>query len=62
MLNTSILIVLVQIRVVHLRMLSAGLHLAVLRPNLSETRLQIAVSEELQADHDHWWFALFCST
>ena len=62
MLNTFILIVLIQFRVLRLRMLSTGLHLAILRPNLSETRLQMAVSEELQADHDHWWFALFCST
>ena len=51
-LSTSILIELVQIRIVHLRMLPAGRHLAVLRPNLSETKLQMAVSEELQAAHD----------
>ena len=52
MLNPSILIVLIQIRVVGLSMLSTGLHLALLRPNLSATRLQMAVSEELQAGHD----------
>ena len=48
-LNPSILILLIQLRVVGLRMLSKGLHLALLRPNLSAIRLQMAVSEELQA-------------
>ena len=51
-LNPSILILLIQLRVVGLRMLSKGLHLALLRPNLSAIRLQMAVSEELQASHD----------
>ena len=46
-LNTSILIVLTQLRVVGLRMLSAGQHLALLRQNLSIIRHQIAVSEQL---------------
>ena len=34
-LNPSILIVLIQLKVVGLRMLSAGLHVALLRPNIS---------------------------
>ena len=38
-LNPSILILLIQLRVVGLRMLSKGLHLALLRPNLSAIRL-----------------------
>ena len=46
-LNHSILIVWIQLRVVGLRMLSAGLHLAVLRPSLSVTRPHIAISEHL---------------
>ena len=46
-LHTFIIIVLTQIRVVGLRMLSAGEHLAVLRPNLSVRRPQIAISEHL---------------
>ena len=53
MLNPSILILLIQVRVVGLRMLSKGLHLALLRPNLSAIRLQMAVSEELPAAHNH---------
>ena len=52
MLNPFILILLIKVRVVGLRMLSKGLHLALLRPNLSAIRLQMAVSEELQASHD----------
>ena len=45
--NTSILIVWIQLRVVGLRMLSAGQHLAVFCPNLSLMRAQIAISEDL---------------
>ena len=52
MLNTFILIVWTQLRVVGLSMLSAGQHLAVLRPNLSVTRPQIAVSEGLLIVHN----------
>ena len=46
-LNPSILIVLIQLRVLGLRTLSIVQHLAVLRPNLSVTRPQIAISEDL---------------
>ena len=46
-LNPSIVIVWIQLRVLGLRMLSAGLYLSLLHPNLFITRLQIAVSEEL---------------
>ena len=46
-LNTSILIVLIQLRVVGLRILSKGQHLAVLPPNMSATRPHIAISEHL---------------
>ena len=46
-LHTFIIIVWIQIWVVSLRMLSAGEHLAVLRPNLSVRRPQIAISEHL---------------
>ena len=46
-LNISILIILIQLRVLGLRMLSTGQHVAVLRPNLSVTRLRIAISEHL---------------
>ena len=46
-LNPSILIVWTQLKVMGLRMLSVGQHLAVLCPNLSIRRPQIAVSEEL---------------
>ena len=49
--NPSILILLIQVRVVGLRILSKGLHLALLRQNLSATKLQMAVSEELPAAH-----------
>ena len=45
--NTSILIVLIQVRFVGLRMLSAGHHLAVLRPNFPVTRLQRAISKDI---------------
>ena len=51
-LNPSILILLIQVRVVGLQMLSKGLNLALLRRNLSVTKLQMAVSEELQAAHN----------
>ena len=47
MLNPSILIVLIQIRVTDLGMLSIGQHLDVLRPNLSVTRRKIVFSEHL---------------
>ena len=47
-LNPSILIAWTQLKVVGLRMLSAGQHLALSRQNLSIIRPQIAVSEELQ--------------
>ena len=46
------LVMLIQLWVVCLRMLSIGLHLALLRPNLSAMRLQMTVSEKLQAAHD----------
>ena len=46
-LNHSILILLIQVRVVVLRTLSIVQHLAVLRPNLSVTRPQIAIPEDL---------------
>ena len=46
-LNTSILIALIQLRILSIRMLSAGQHLAILRPNLSATRPHIAISEHL---------------
>ena len=42
-LNTFVVIVLIQFRVVGLTMLSTGQYLAVLRPNLSVTRPQIAI-------------------
>ena len=45
--SPSILIVLIQLRVVGLRTLFIVQHLAVLRPNLSVTRPQIAISEDL---------------
>ena len=48
-LNTFILIVWTQLRVVGLRMLSVDQHLAVLHPNLSVTRPQITISEDLLA-------------
>ena len=47
MLNPSIIIVWIQLRVADLKMLSAGEHLAVLRPNLSVTRPHMTVSEHL---------------
>ena len=46
-LNPSILILLIQLRVVGLRILSVGQHLAFLCPNLSVRRPQIAISEDL---------------
>ena len=46
-LNTSILIILIQPRVVGLEMLPAGQHVAVLRPNLNTTRPQITISEDV---------------
>ena len=51
-LNPSILIVLIHFRVVGLRVLSTGLHISLLRPNLSARRLQMTVSEEFRAAHD----------
>ena len=51
-LDTSIFIVWIQLRVLGLRMLSAGLYLSLLHPNLFITRLQIAVSEELPTAHN----------
>ena len=45
--NTSILIVWTQLRVVGLRMLSAGQDLAILRPNLPVARSQITIPEDL---------------
>ena len=50
--NTSNLIVLIQHRVVGLRMLSAGQNLAVLRPNLCLTRPHIAISEHFLTAHN----------
>ena len=50
MLNPFILILLIQLRVlVGVKILSAGLHLAVLCPNQSVIRLQITISEEFLA-------------
>ena len=51
-LNPSIFIVWIQLMVVGLRMLSGGEYLAVLRPNLSVTRPQIAISEHLLTGHN----------
>ena len=51
-LNPFILIVWTQLKVIGLRMLSVGQHLALLCPNLSITRPQIAVSEELPTAHN----------
>ena len=48
-LNTSIFILWTKLRVVGLRMLSTDQHLAVLHPNLSVTRSQITISEDLLA-------------
>ena len=50
--NPFIVIVWTQLKVMSLRMLSVGQHLAVLCPNLSIRRPQIAVSEELPAAHN----------
>ena len=49
-LNPSILIVWVQLRVVGVKMLSTGLHCAVLRPNQSVIRLHMTISEEFLAN------------
>ena len=46
-LNPSIVIVWTQLKVVGLRMLSAGQHLAILRPNLLVARSQITIPEDL---------------
>ena len=51
-LNTCILIVLIQLRVVGIRMLSKGQHLAVFPPNMSATRPHIAISEHLLIAHN----------
>ena len=51
-LNPSIVIIWIQLRVLGLRMLSAGLYLSLLHPNLFITRLQMAVSEELLTAHN----------
>ena len=48
-LNPSILIVWVQLRVVGVKILSTGLHCAVLRPKQSLIRPQMTVSEEFLA-------------
>ena len=48
-LNPSILILLIKHRSVSLKMLSIGLHLALLCSNVSVIRLQSTVSEELLA-------------
>ena len=50
-LNPLIVIVWIQLRLVGLRMLSMGLHLAYLGPNLSILKLQMAISEDLPAGH-----------
>ena len=52
-LNPSIVIVWIQLRVLGLRMLSAGLYLSLLHPNLFITRLPMAVSEELLTVHNY---------
>ena len=51
MLNASNVIVWIQLRLVGLTMLSAGLLFALLRPNMSAITLEMAVSEDLQAAH-----------
>ena len=51
-LNPSIVIVWTQLRVLGLRMLSAGLYLSLLHPNLFITRLQMVVSKELLTAHN----------
>ena len=51
-LNPSIVIVWIQLRVMGLRMLSAGLYLSLLHPNLFIIRLQMAVSDELLTAHN----------
>ena len=51
-LNPFIFIILIKFRGVGLRMLSIGLHLALLCPNMSAIRLYTTVSEELQAAHN----------
>ena len=51
-LNLSIVIVWIRLRVLGLRMLSAGLYLFLLHPNLFITRLQMVVSEELLTAHN----------
>ena len=61
-LNTCVVIVLIQLRVLGLMMLSTGQHLADLRPNLSVTRPQIAILEDLLTARNRLWFALFCET
>ena len=52
-LNPSIVIVWIKLRVLGLRMLSAVLYLSLLRPNLFITRLQMVVSKELLTAHNH---------
>ena len=51
-LNPSIFIVWIQLRILGLRMLSAGLYISLLHPNLFITRLQMAVSEEFLTAHN----------
>ena len=50
-LNPLIVIVWIQLRLVGLRMLSMGLHLAHLGQNISIIKLQMAISEDLPAGH-----------
>ena len=50
--NPFIVIVWTQLKVMSLRMLSVGQHLAVLCPNLSVIRPQIAFSEDLLTDRN----------
>ena len=59
-LNPLIVIVWIQLRLVGLRMLSMGLHLANFGPNLSIIKLQMAISEDLPAGHTRY-IALGCA-
>ena len=50
-LNPLIVIVWIQLRLVGLRILSMGLNLAHLGPNLSTIKLQMTISEDFPAGH-----------
>ena len=51
--NTSILILWIQLRVVGLGMLAAGLYISLLLPNIPIIRLQIAISDGVLTAHNH---------